>query len=484
MQTMQPAPIDFARSFRETRRKEPEYIRRASARYVQVLGQRGGSGSRGPGFPRRRGSRCPPAGGQASAGGPAGGRRELQWGARRAGGRRAALGRAGSAAAPAPQPGQQACGGRSRCASVCERVYARVCARGCRSFLLLRIGCESRVGAPPSPEPPAAPGLRERLPTGPGREVPARHLRTCGEGKGEEEEEGGTEEGAGGGNPVQQHRRRQSAPVHCASPHGSGRRAAAALSPGRSCCGLPGSLLPLRHPRSSSSSSPLLSAPAACKPTTAPRLSRPRAPGGASRRPGPLGAPAAAGQGLARSGGREEEEEEEEASAAERPTVPLNLCCRVQVPVPRTDTEPPARPAAALSCCPKWRRRPWDSPGRMGNRGRCQKTCKVRGELHGAPPPRTLGSPPLQTATASCQKSLGLPPASSAELAPSRLGGTPEPEASEPYRGRARPGALPGGADARGPLLGDTAAGRNGAGVPAPLRPKLSLSLWRRSRAV
>lgn len=57
----------------------------------------------------------------------------------------------------------------------------------------------------------------------------------------------------------------------------------------------------------------------------------------------------------------------------------------------RTDTESPARPAAALSCCPKWRRRPWDSPGRMGNRGRCRKTCKVRGERHRAPPPRTLG---------------------------------------------------------------------------------------------
>lgn len=59
----------------------------------------------------------------------------------------------------------------------------------------------------------------------------------------------------------------------------------------------------------------------------------------------------------------------------------------------RTDTEPPARPAAALSCYPKWKRRPWDSPGRMGNRGRCRKTCKVRGQTQGAPPPRTLGFP-------------------------------------------------------------------------------------------
>lgn len=29
----------------------------------------------------------------------------------------------------------------------------------------------------------------------------------------------------------------------------------------------------------------------------------------------------------------------------------------------------------------------------MGNRGRCRKTCKVRGETQGAPPPRTLGFP-------------------------------------------------------------------------------------------
>lgn len=64
--------------------------------------------------------------------------------------------------------------------------------------------------------------------------------------------------------------------------------------------------------------------------------------------------------------------------------------------MPRTDTEPPARPAAALSCYPKWKRRPWDSPGRMGNRGRCRKTCKVRGETQGATPPRTLGFPSAQ----------------------------------------------------------------------------------------
>lgn len=85
----------------------------------------------------------------------------------------------------------------------------------------------------------------------------------------------------------------------------------------------------------------------------------------------------------------------------------LNLCCRVQVLVSRTDTEPPARPAAALSCYPKWKRRPWDSPDRMGNRGRCRKTCKVRGQTQGAPPPlRALSGFPRQSAPSSCQKSL------------------------------------------------------------------------------
>ncbi|KAK2086202.1 hypothetical protein P7K49_035627 [Saguinus oedipus] len=44
----------------------------------------------------------------------------------------------------------------------------------------------------------------------------------------------------------------------------------------------------------------------------------------------------------------------------------------------RTDTDPPSPPAAALSCCPKWRRKPWDWLDRMGNRARCRKTCKVR----------------------------------------------------------------------------------------------------------
>lgn len=42
-------------------------------------------------------------------------------------------------------------------------------------------------------------------------------------------------------------------------------------------------------------------------------------------------------------------------------------------------TEPLSPPAAALSCCPKWKRKPWDWRGRMGTRGRCRKTCKVSG---------------------------------------------------------------------------------------------------------
>lgn len=46
-------------------------------------------------------------------------------------------------------------------------------------------------------------------------------------------------------------------------------------------------------------------------------------------------------------------------------------------------TEPLSPPVAALSCCPKWKRKPWDWRGRMGTRGRCRKTCKVSGR--GAP---------------------------------------------------------------------------------------------------
>lgn len=262
---------------------------------------------------------------------------------------------------------------------------------------------QRRCRAPPPPESslPTAPGRPERLPAGPGLEVPTRHLRTCTGGKRgrrrgrgrRRRREGGREEGDGGGNPGQQHQRRQSAPVHCAAPHGSGRRAAAVLSPGRSCCGLPGFLLPPQHPRSSSSSFSLLRLPppAARLPLRG-SLCRGHAaapPGGRGRSVLPL----QLGQGLAWSRGREKQEEGEEAAAAERPLLQLNLCCRVQVLVSRTDTEPPARPAAALSCYPKWKRRPWDSPGRMGNRGRCRKTCKVRGETQGAPPPRTLGFP-------------------------------------------------------------------------------------------
>lgn len=135
----------------------------------------------------------------------------------------------------------------------------RVCAGGVAhpaSALL----AAAAVSGPPSPETslpcsPRAPGAPPRGPGARGPDSAPPHLYR-GE-KGEEEGEGKEEEeeGDGGGNPVQQHQRRQSAPVRCAAPHGSGRRAAAVLSPGRSCCGLPGFLLPPRHPRSSSSSS-------------------------------------------------------------------------------------------------------------------------------------------------------------------------------------------------------------------------------------
>lgn len=112
---------------------------------------------------------------------------------------------------------------------------------------------------------PRAPGAPPRGPGARGPDSAPPHLyrgeKGEEEGEGKEEEEGGREEGDGGGNPVQQHQRRQSALVHCAAPHGSGRRAVAVLSPGRSCCGLPGFLLPLRHPRSSSSSFCLLRPP-------------------------------------------------------------------------------------------------------------------------------------------------------------------------------------------------------------------------------
>lgn len=130
----------------------------------------------------------------------------------------------------------------------------------------------------------------------------------------------------------------------------------------------------------------------------------------------------------------------------------------------RTDTEPPARPAAALSCYPKWKRRPWDSPGRMGNRGRCRKTCKVRGEAHGAPPPRTLGFPsakrpfhPAKKVCGSCLRAVPSPPA---------------PRPAEPLPSRASfQGDSSGhrGAGAPGPTTRPCSEGINGAEEPSSI---------------
>lgn len=61
---------------------------------------------------------------------------------------------------------------------------------------------------------------------------------------------------------------------------------------------------------------------------------------------------------------------------------------------PRSPRLGPARPAAALSCCPKWSRKRWGWRGRMGNGRSGRKTCKVSRAAGRAPRTRPADTAP------------------------------------------------------------------------------------------
>lgn len=153
-------------------------------------GKRGPSVPQPPPAPRELKRGCPPARrhttgervGAALLGGA--GRPSGSAGAGRVAAAQAPAAQAPAAQAPALQPGLTT-GQRVSTLDKCVLSCSCMCARWVLLIPPLPYWLQGWCWGPlyRSPLRPAAPGLRERLPAGPGLEVPTRHLRTCGGGK-------------------------------------------------------------------------------------------------------------------------------------------------------------------------------------------------------------------------------------------------------------------------------------------------------------